>query len=46
MDSSWVNYNTRRVQVGLDAWVDPSELSAMLEELDKEVIANTCKYVR
>jgi len=41
MDSSWVRYNMRRVQVGLDAWVDPSELSAMLEELDKDVIAST-----
>ncbi|GAX73821.1 hypothetical protein CEUSTIGMA_g1272.t1 [Chlamydomonas eustigma] len=41
MESPWVRYNMRRMQVGLDAWVDPLELSAMQEELDKDVIART-----
>ena len=40
MASPWINYNMKRVSVGLDAWLNPAELAVMSEELDKSVLAS------
>eukprot|EP00955_Chlamydomonas_euryale_P044367 352866-Chlamydomonas_euryale.AAC.2 len=45
MDLSWLQTNMRRVQFGLDAWVNPQEFCAMQEDQDKSVFANIMPYM-
>ena len=45
MDSSWAKSNMKRMQIGFDTWVSPSDFSSVLEQHDKEVIAKINPYM-